>query len=82
MKSALISGAWLILFGVISSGCKPDECTRMMECCGQVRDMEGVGKACGPMAESARDPNTCRSINQTIRYMLEDRKKPIPAVCK
>lgn len=88
MTTSNIPGALalgLALMGVVVglSACKADECQRMMACCAAVKDMEGVGpRACGPLAEAARDPDTCRSVNQTVRFMLEDRKQPVPEVCE
>lgn len=67
----------------LAMGCKASECQQMMQCCDAVKGMDGVGKrACGSLAEATKDPNTCREIIKTVRYMAEDRKKPIPAACK
>lgn len=79
---------WLILMWasvalvVTTTGCKPAECTRMTECCAEIQGMEGVGQSCGSLTESTKNPDTCRAVLDTVKYMLEDRKKPVPAVCK
>lgn len=76
----------LVVLGFVSlflgAGCKDSECSAMVSCCQQVKDLDGVGQACGPLAEQARDPQTCRDIKRTIHYMLQDRKQPIPAACQ
>ena len=76
--------AMALLLGMLTltSACKPKECTRMTECCAEIQGMDGVGNACGALTESTKNPDTCRSVLDTVRFMLEDRKKPVPAVCK
>lgn len=54
----------------------------MTECCAEITGLDGVGQACGAMSESTSNPDTCASVTQTIRFMLEDRKKPIPQACQ
>ena len=54
----------------------------MTECCAEIQGMEGVGQSCGSLTESTKNPDTCRAVLDTVKYMLEDRKKPVPAVCK
>jgi len=48
----------------------------------EIQGMDGVGNACGSLTESTKNPDTCRSVLDTMKFMLEDRKKPVPAVCK
>lgn len=67
---------------VWASGCRSSECSAMSACCGEVRGMEGLGEACGPLAEQTTNPDSCRSVTETVRYMLKDRKKPIPTSCQ
>ena len=65
------------------SACKASECQQMLACCDAIADLPGVGpRACGSIAEGTKDPQTCRVVKQTARYMLEDRKNPIPAACQ
>ncbi len=71
-----------IALTLLSAGCQPSECAQMMSCCEAVKDLEGLGSACGPLAAQTRDLNTCRDIKLTVRYMLEDRKKTIPEICQ
>lgn len=70
--------AVLLLLG----GCKSEECQQMTECCAAVADVPGVGSSCGELAEQTRDPETCRTILRTVRYMYEDRDGDAPAVCQ
>ncbi|RAL22758.1 hypothetical protein DL240_07615 [Lujinxingia litoralis] len=63
-------------------GCKAAECTQMVDCCKEVADLPGVGASCKGLAMDTRDPQTCRTVTRTVRYMLEDRGAEIPAVCQ
>lgn len=82
-KKYVFLSAFLLAGAMATTGCKASECQQMMQCCHAVKDMKGVGKrACGPLAEATKDPNTCREIIKTIGYMAKDRKKPIPAACQ
>lgn len=65
----------------LMTGCKADTCQRMAVCCNAVKDAPGMGTACSKLAASTRDPQTCASVLQTVNYMLEDRKKPVPQAC-
>lgn len=69
----------LMLLGLV--GCKADQCSQMVTCCQAVKDVKGVGQSCGGLAEKTRDPQTCRDIKRTVRYMMEDRKVAVPAAC-
>lgn len=74
-------GLCLCLLGL--SACKASECQQMLSCCDAIRDLPGVGpRACSSIAEGTKDPQTCRVVKQTARYMLEDRKKDIPVACR
>lgn len=65
-----------------SLGCKDSECTKMLQCCAQVKDVDGIGQACGPLADQTTNPDSCRSVTKTVRYMLKDRKQDIPLACQ
>lgn len=70
---------------VCASGCRSSECSAMSACCGAVQGldgMEGLGEACGPLAAQTTNPDSCRSVTETVRYMLKDRKQPIPTSCQ
>jgi hypothetical protein len=76
----------LALIGTVSvlvlfSGCKAEECQQMIECCAAVSDVPGVGSSCGELAEQTRDPDTCRTILKTVRYMYEERTEEPPEIC-
>ena len=77
----LLLGA-LMSAAISLAGCRAQECTQMTECCAEITGLDGVGQACGAMSESTSNPDTCASVTQTIRFMLEDRKKPIPQACQ
>ena len=53
----------------------------MRTCCKVVAGVEGMGQACGALAEGTDDPATCKSVRQNIRYMLTDRKQEVPPSC-
>ncbi|MFB6351176.1 MAG: hypothetical protein ABEN55_10325 [Bradymonadaceae bacterium] len=74
--------AWLVGTALLASGCRSKECARMMACCQQVKDVDGMGEACGPQANTVEDPKTCKTILETIGYMFEEKEKELPAVCK
>lgn len=71
-----------VLGMALTTGCKPAECRQMVRCCEEVKDVEGVGAACGPMAKELSNDKTCTSVLQTIGYMLEDKQLPVPEVCR
>lgn len=81
MRQRLLSclAAALVLLSL--GGCKADQCSQMVTCCQAVKDIKGVGQSCGSLAEQTRDPQTCRDIKRTVRYMMEDRKAAVPAAC-
>ncbi|MFU8805068.1 MAG: hypothetical protein ACNA8W_14740 [Bradymonadaceae bacterium] len=66
---------------LLTVGCKERECREMMRCCEAAAEIDGVGHTCGPMAANVRDPTTCRTIMRTLRYMLEDKGRPVPQEC-
>ncbi len=71
-----------VLGMTLTTGCKPAECRQMARCCEEVKDMEGVGAACGSIAKDLINDKTCTSVLQTIGYMLEDKQLPVPEVCR
>ena len=74
----------LLVSLAISLGCRAAECRQMASCCDVVAEMEiqGLGGACADLATSTRDPQNCRDISRTVRYMLEDRDQPVPEACQ
>lgn len=83
MKISLFQSALLLwMLATVTPGCKDAECSKMLECCAEVQGLDGLGQACGPLAEQTTNPDSCRSVTDTVRYMLKDRQKPVPAVCK
>ena len=77
----LIAGL-LVAVALIATGCRSKECARMLTCCQAVKDVDGVGDACGPRATGVDDPKTCQTIIETIGYMYEEKGKELPAECK
>jgi hypothetical protein len=71
-----------LLILTLASGCRASDCEQMMQCCRSVKGLDGLGSACGSLAEGASDPNTCRSVTMTVRLMLERKQQPVPAVCQ
>ncbi|MFW5966948.1 MAG: hypothetical protein ACOCV2_05485 [Persicimonas sp.] len=69
-----------VAFGLF--GCKAEECRQMMQCCDEIEGEEGVGGACGEMAEGERDPDTCRTVLETARAMFEERGESPPEECR
>lgn len=67
---------------VFLSGCRAPECQQMMSCCEAIRDVDGVGPACGGLAEGTRDPTTCRDVVRTISYLFEDSGEELPEACR
>ena len=72
----------IILCCLISPGCEAAECTQMRQCCKAMTQVDGMGQACGALAEGTQDPATCNSVTQTVRFMLADRKMPLPQACE
>jgi hypothetical protein len=64
------------------AGCAPEECQLMKACCDAVKDVDGMGDACGELAQSVTKPETCTSVVQTVSYMYEDRGLELPDACK
>ena len=82
-KSALFTAALLVLMALSSlAGCRAEECQKMLRCCEEVRDVEGVGGACGEMAQEVKDPTSCRSVVRAVNAMFEERGEEPPAVCR
>lgn len=64
------------------SGCRAEECQKMSRCCDAIQDHEGVGGACGELAEGVKDPDTCRTILRTVDAMFEQRDEALPQACQ
>lgn len=64
------------------AGCRAEECAQMSQCCVQIQGEEGVGEACGPLAEQTTNPDSCRTVRETVVFMLEKKGRPVPAACK
>ena len=71
----------LVVLGAGLAGCRAPDCQRMQACCEAIADEPGVGEACGDIASNVRDPETCRTITRTVRYMYDERDAEPPAVC-
>ncbi|WP_168210392.1 hypothetical protein [Persicimonas caeni] len=54
----------------------------MSRCCEAIKDEEGVGSACGEIAQGVKDPDTCRTILRTVEAMYEDREEDLPKACQ
>lgn len=68
---------------LLSTGCRSAECRQMMECCAAAEDdLDGVGAACGGLADDTRDPQVCRDVVRTIGYMYEDQDRSLPSACQ
>ena len=63
-------------------GCTANECTKMIECCQAIKGQPGVGKWCGEFSMQTRDPDTGRSIVDTVQGMYQSRKEEVPPVCR
>ena len=74
--------AAVIVVATLATGCRSKECARMLACCNQIKEMKGVGGACGPQANAVSDPKTCRTILKTVGYMFEEREKELPEACR
>lgn len=82
-KTALITAAMLILLALSSlTSCRAEECQKMLRCCDEVSDTEGVGAACGDMAQGLKDPTACRSVVRAVNAMFEERGEEPPPVCE
>lgn len=77
-----VLGLLLVLVLFSGTGCKPAVCGQMMKCCEEVKEVEGVGAACGPMAKGLSHEGTCQSVLDTIGYMLEDKQQAVPEICR
>jgi hypothetical protein len=75
LMSLVVAAGWL-------TSCKAEECRRMTRCCEAIKDHEGVGGACGEMAQGVKAPDTCRVILSAARAMFEKRGEPVPAACQ
>jgi len=81
-SAGLVAVMVLVGAAVLLSGCRSKECARMMACCQQVQDVDGVGEACGPRANNVDNPKTCKTILETIGYMFDEKERALPDVCK
>ncbi len=84
IKPSFLIMLWLCLLcaGTSMTGCRASECTQMSACCADVKGLEGLGEACGPLAEQTTNPDSCRSVKDTVRYMLEQRNQKVPPSCQ
>ena len=78
---------WLLVLvgiaaAVVLTGCRSEECSRMMACCRAIEGKEGVGQACGQRARAVDDPNTCLTILESVEYMWENREDELPEACR
>ena len=81
--SSFTTIALVALIGLAGmAGCKAQECQKMVRCCEAIKDHEGVGSACGEMAQGVKDPDTCRTILRTVDAMFEERKEALPKACQ
>lgn len=73
-----------VLFGAValSTGCRAEECRKMTKCCAAIEGEEGVGGACGDLAQGVKDPETCRTILKTVEAMYDRREEELPAACQ
>lgn len=81
--SSIATLALVVLLGSVGmTGCKAKECQKMLRCCEAIKDHEGVGGACGEMAQGVKDPDTCRTILRTVEAMFEEREEELPKACQ
>jgi len=75
--------AWLFLLAslLILPGCQDPVCRTMHACCAASKDLQGMGDACGDLAKDVRDPDTCRTIVETIQQMYVNHGKKAPPEC-
>ncbi len=73
-----------LAFGLVTvlSGCRSRECARMMACCQAIKQVDGVGNACGSRANSVDNPKTCATILETVGHMFEKRDEQPPEACR
>ena len=79
---SLLSPLLLLLLALPLAGCEAKACAQMRQCCKVMAQVDGMGQACGALAEGTKDPATCKSVTQTVRFMLADRKMPLPKACE
>lgn len=65
-----------------ATSCAGDTCRAMQACCEKSEGVPGVGDACSKLAPKTMKPKTCESVLQTLAYMHEDQKLPLPTECK
>jgi hypothetical protein len=82
ISSILFVICFLALTLAFLAGCRARECQQMLRCCEVVKDHEGIGGACGELAQGVKDPNTCRTILRTIDVVFEERDEELPQACK
>lgn len=54
----------------------------MEVCCQAIEGMEGVGGACGRASAAVGDPQTCRTVLETVHLMFEKRDGEPPEACR
>ena len=81
------SATWLTFLIILASsallsGCRASECDQMVRCCAHVKGLDGLGSACGSLADGATSPDTCRVTVEVVRHMLDEQGRPIPSSCQ
>ena len=71
-----------VVFALLLSGCADDTCRKMQQCCDASKELSGVGEACEKLTKGPNDPKTCLSVLETLAFMHEDQKAPLPDVCR
>lgn len=82
IRSLTVTFALLVGMAFAAGGCTPEECRQMARCCDEIEGEEGVGGACGEMAEGVKDADTCRSVLETAQAMFEKRDERPPKQCR
>jgi uncharacterized protein with PQ loop repeat len=78
----LFAICFMALTLALLSGCRVEECQKMARCCNAIEEHEGVGGACGGIAEGLKDPDSCRSVLRAVDAMFEQRDEDLPAACQ
>lgn len=79
---ALLSALFLLGGLLVVAGCQPAECRQMRACCQAIEAHEGVGEACGELAQGVDSAETCQVVVDAARAMFEQRDEPVPAACE
>lgn len=54
----------------------------MEACCGAIESVEGVGNSCDRVSAAVGDPETCKTILETVELMYEEREEEPPEICR